>query len=83
MSRQVTDGEANFKVGTPKYAAQWLTWMDGNIWALTPGEDFTESVAAFRAHCYYMARQYEMKIRTKYADGVLYVQAVLPPAPDA
>lgn len=81
MARKTTEEEANFKIGMPKYADQWPSWLDGDIWALTPGEDFVESVPTFRAHCYYMARQYELTMRTRFSNGVLYLQATPRPVP--
>jgi hypothetical protein len=56
------------------YTYPWSDWLDGQIWELTPGEDFKVSVAAFQAMAHKYARNYDMKIRTKQRDGKLLLQ---------
>lgn len=75
MSRQVSHEAISWKVGIGKYAGQMQRWLNGQTWELTPGVDYDCSTAAFRAHCYYLARQYEIKILTKLQDGKLYIRA--------
>ena len=81
MAKQVSDEAVDFKIASGRYASQWLQWLDGNIWELVPGQDFTCSVRAFKAHCYYIARTYGTRIRTKVQDGLFYLQ-VNPPVVD-
>ena len=80
MSREAHKDEIEFRVPAGKYAAGWLRWLDGKVHVLTPGEDFDCSIASFRAHTYYIGRQYSIKIRTRIQDGLFYVQADIPTA---
>lgn len=60
----------------------WAQWLDGGIWALTPGEDFTEDVNTFRSRAYTKCRQLlgsQYRVRTKQNPKrqapVLYLQS--------
>jgi hypothetical protein len=75
MSRRVSYEDGDFRVPSGKYAKEWQTWGDGSVWELTPGVDFTSSIRAFKAHCYYVARTYETTIHVKIRNGLLYLQA--------
>ena len=35
----------------------WVTWFDGQVWELTPGEDFTISVKSFQIQAHNAARR--------------------------
>lgn len=53
----------------------WDQWLDGDVWELTPGKDFTISVASFRSGAFYNAKIRGMKIRTARKDDKLIIQA--------
>ena len=53
----------------------WDQWLDGNIWALTKGDDFEQDSEHFRAHVYIAARNRGKKARTTRAGDVLHIQA--------
>lgn len=52
----------------------WEDWLDGSIWALTPGEDFQTSVKVMRQQFSSKASANNMRFRSSVANGVLYVQ---------
>lgn len=68
MSKRVSYEHVDLKVQSGKYAAQWQSWLDGSVWELVPGEDFTNSIKSFKAHCYYIARTYNTRIATAVKD---------------
>ena len=53
----------------------WDQWLDGNIWALTKGDDFEQDSEHFRAQVYIAARNRGKKARTTRAGDVLHIQA--------
>jgi len=65
----------------------WHDWFDGSAWELTCA-DFDGSLAAFRARCYRMAREFEYRLRTRAEGDRLFIQALasdgspLGPVPD-
>lgn len=47
----------------------WIDWFNGQVWALRPGEDFTDSIATFRQRCYRANRRItgkQLRLRTKF-----------------
>jgi hypothetical protein len=64
-------------------------WFNGSTWLLTPGEDFPQSVPAFRSLMYRMAREFGLRLRTRMTSEGLAVQAlamdgsILEPSPDS
>jgi hypothetical protein len=75
VPKQVSQEAINWRVGSTRYAAQMERWLNGQTWELTPGVDYDCSTAAFRAHCYYKAREYKVKIHTKFQNGKLYIKS--------
>jgi hypothetical protein len=53
----------------------WDQWLDGNIWALTKGDDFDQNTEHFRAQVYIAARNRGVKARTTRLGDVLHIQA--------
>jgi hypothetical protein len=51
-----------------------LKWMDGQTWALTPGVDFTCTIATMRAKLWHIADRNGRILYTFTRDGVLYVR---------
>lgn len=56
----------------------WTTWLDGQAWELTPGEDFLLSVFNMRAMAYGAATRKGLKVRTADRNGKLIIQAYKP-----
>jgi hypothetical protein len=72
MARITNNEEVEFKIKMGTYP--WLRWLNGSIWA-PPGQDFTCTVPAFRAHAYATARHYGIRVTTCHRDGLFYLQA--------
>lgn len=49
-------------VGRPMYP--WTEWMDGSIWRIRRGVDFTCSIPSMRSSLIQRARRYGVKVRT-------------------
>lgn len=64
----------------------WHDWFNGSVWILDP-DDYDGTLTAFRARCYYMAKEFGHRLRTSVKGGQLYIQALdnegqpLPPPP--
>jgi hypothetical protein len=43
----------------------WPQWLDGGVWELVPGQDFTGSPATFRSNAIAQANKREGKVRTR------------------
>jgi hypothetical protein len=72
MARVIEDPGVAWDRGMYKYP--WSTWLDGQLWELTPGVDFTVPVVNFQAMAHRYANNYDMRIRTKQRDGKLLLQ---------
>ena len=57
-----------------KYDYPWEEWADGNVWVLTPGEDFQCSIESMRATCFNFANKRMLKLRTRVVHGELVIQ---------
>lgn len=75
MATRKPSHEARFRQTPSTRAYPWHDWFDGSTWELT-SEDFDGTLAAFRARCYYMAREFDYRLRTRVVDGRLYLQAL-------
>jgi len=53
----------------------WDEWLDGDVWKLTQGEDFTASMSNFRGLVYMKAQDRQLQVRTRVVDGAFYLQA--------
>lgn len=66
----------------PKFPLQanakypWDEWLDGQIWKLVRGEDFTVAIEQFRNHVYSAARARGRWVTTRKDGEALVVQAV-------
>ena len=50
--------------------------LDGNLWELTPGEDYPlEREYELRTRLYYLARKRKIHVQIKRGPGVMYVRA--------
>lgn len=54
----------------------WESWLDGQIWKLTPGEDFEARADTFRYAAYNYAKRNGIEIRTRIVNGHVYIQAI-------
>jgi hypothetical protein len=62
----------------------WDTWMDGNVWELTQGEDFHEPKQLFQTCCHYIAREWGYTVVTRstpHNEKALWVQFTPKPGP--
>lgn len=57
-------------------AYPWHDWFDGQARLLTPGEDFQQSLPAFRTLAYRVARENGYRLRTRTMEGGLAIQAL-------
>jgi hypothetical protein len=51
-----------------------LYLLDGDLYGLTPGQDFHGSVEAFRVKLHGMCRRRGLKYRSRFVDGQLWVE---------
>lgn len=58
--------------GRSKYP--WDDWFDGQVWELTPGEDFTVTIESFRSTAIGKASSLGGILRTRVAGGKLQLQ---------
>lgn len=59
----------------------WIDWLDGQVWQLTPGQDFHHPIDRFRQHVYYIAKTHDLRVRTIVRDGTLIIRATPRPQP--
>lgn len=64
-----------FRRGACRY--DWDTWLNGSIWRLRRGVDFSCGAGAFRSSANKMARKRGARVHTKMEDGdTIVIQAV-------
>ena len=73
MAKPIED-PGTFHWSRDMYKYPWHLWLDGQVWELTPGEDFTVDVVTFQAMAHKYAGNYDMKIRTRQHKGKLLLQ---------
>lgn len=56
-------------------APKELAWLDGHIYVLKPGVDFS-NLGSLRAKLWKVGDRYGHRVRTKLENGVLYVQGL-------
>jgi hypothetical protein len=54
---------------------RWDEWLDGNIWELSPGEDFRATPDTVRSAAYQAAKKQGVKVTVREHEGKLYLQA--------
>ena len=54
----------------------WEQWLDGQIWELTRGEDFSSKPETFRRSVYLAAERIDKKVLTRVMGDRLVVQAI-------
>lgn len=57
----------------------WTDWLDGQLWELKRGEDFTITTAGFVSAVHHAARESNMRVRTKRRGDTVWIQAGVPP----
>ncbi len=79
MAEKLTDYKfTRGRIGT-QYP--WGEWLDGNIWKLTAGVDFTCKPGSMRTNTWKAAKAHGVSVRTSMpGDGSLILQAILPEA---
>jgi hypothetical protein len=53
----------------------WDNWLDGQVWELEKGKDFTVGVTSFRSLASKTAGRRGIKVKTRVKDGNLFIQA--------
>jgi hypothetical protein len=53
----------------------WGEWLDGSIWKLTLGVDFSGSLNSFRNNIYVTARRKGRGVRLRIVEGAIVLQA--------
>lgn len=56
----------------------WDTWMDGHIWQLTAGEDFTCKPGSFAIQARRAARERGMRLRIRSLPDMVLLKAYKP-----
>jgi hypothetical protein len=59
---------------SPRYP--WATWLNGQTWRLTKGEDFKTEAENFRAQVYIAAKARGLAAHTSRNGDELFIQAV-------
>ncbi len=54
----------------------WDEWLDGQVWCLVKGEDFSAGMASMRSLVSYTAGRRGLKYRSKMVGNSLYVQVL-------
>ena len=72
MARVVED--PGFAWSHDMYKYPWSTWLDGQLWELTPGVDFKIPLKNFQSMCHKYAGNYDMRVRTKISGGKFYLK---------
>jgi hypothetical protein len=60
MARQLESFPASSGARYP-----WDEWLDGSVWELVKGEDFTSKLPTFRANAQLQARKRSGRVRSK------------------
>jgi hypothetical protein len=55
----------------------WSEWLDGRVWALKQGEDFTVNPTNFASSAKSWGERHDITVRTNIEDGTVFVQAVI------
>lgn len=63
-------------VQTTQTIYPWKDWLDGGVWELIPGEDFTVRVTSFISAAHGAASRRGTKLHIRNQDGKLLLQAV-------
>ena len=71
MAKQVTSMPRSKRSGL----YPWSTWLDGNAWQLTQGEDFQPEPETFRAQVHMAAKARGLAAITTRDGDYLFVQA--------
>jgi len=80
MAEKLEEYEFKNQRSTGKGKYPWDQWLDGDVWQLTHGEDFTTEVANFRSWAYHNARKRGGTLRTNNpSTDVLIIQFVQKP----
>ena len=59
-----------------KVTYHWDEWLDGRVWKLVVGVDFTCSFKSMRNHCYVAARNRHKRVTVRTdGNGTVYLQA--------
>lgn len=58
-------------------AYPWHDYLDGRTWQFAPG-DYDGTLSAFRSRCFYMAKEFGYRLRTRVRGELLYIQALGP-----
>lgn len=60
----------------PRTTYPWVKWLDGQIWRLLPGVDFTVSAESFRSLAGQTARKRGLRLRTSIRpDGSVLIKS--------
>lgn len=67
--------------GSSRYGTlPWAKWLDGQIWQLTFGEDFSTSLRSFAAYVHQAAGRRGLKAKTKIiSPDTVQIQAITEP----
>jgi hypothetical protein len=65
----------SFEFGSSNAKYDWTQWLDGDIWQLVQGDDFTVKMSSMRAIVNGRAAARELKVHTSVSGKVLTIQA--------
>lgn len=58
----------------------YAEWLDGQIWQLVEGEDYKSKSTSMLTNIRQAAQKRDLKVRTRFVDGGIVVQAYKPEA---
>lgn len=53
----------------------WSEWLDGRVWKLKQGVDFSAEIRNFRSQVFCKAKERQRKVKTRIVGEYLYIQA--------
>lgn len=64
------------KIFPGRVSYDWDTWLNGSVWELQQGVDFTAKVSSVRSAAVNYGKRYGFKVKTVAKGDKLYVQAM-------
>lgn len=64
-----------YEFGKAKFKYPWEQWLDGTIWHLEHGKDFSVEVESMRVNIYTAAERRDLKVRTSVEGEDIVMQA--------
>lgn len=66
MAQRLENTDIMSRHARTKY--EWAEWMDGSVWQIKQGEDYTCSTVSMKGHIYSHAFKNNVKVRVRQTD---------------